>query len=281
LKKIYQRLLMFFIGVPAVLAVILALPFYNHIVLNILLAAVAILGTMEMQNMLAKKGLLTGKYLLPILAGLFPITTYLEISGIIDSRVTMTIVFSAFIIILIRELFQKKERSFDAVLGSISASSLALIYPGVFLTFITRITALPNPSLLLLIFIVMVFANDTAAYVFGILFGRSGKGIVAVSPNKSLVGFIAGFLFSGISAGVFYIFFPEIFSHSFIAAVGIGLTVGISVIVGDLVESAFKRSANIKDSGYIIPGRGGILDSTDSILFSAPIYFLILTLISS
>lgn len=272
---------MFFIGVPAVLAVILALPFYHHIALNILLTAVAILGTMEMQNMLAKKGLHTDKYLVPIFAGLFPIAAYLEISEIIDSRVTMTVVLSAFIIVLIRELFQKRETSFDGVLGSISASALALIYPGIFLTFITRITALSNPSLLLLIFIVMVFANDTAAFVFGILFGRSGKGIIAVSPNKSLVGFIAGFLFSGIAAGIFYIFFPKIFSQSFFVAIGMGLGIGISVIIGDLVESAFKRSANIKDSGYIIPGRGGILDSTDSILFSAPIYFLILTLISS
>ena len=272
---------MFFIGVPAVLAVILALPFYNHIVLNIIIAAVAILGTMEMQNMLVKKELRTDKYLVPILAGLFPIAAYLEISEIIDYRVTATVVFSAFIIVLIREIFQKRNSSFEGVLGSVSASALALIYPGIFLTFITRITALPDPSLLLLIFIIMVFANDTAAFVFGILFGRSGKGIIAVSPNKSLVGFIAGFMFSGIAAGIFYKFFPEVFSQSLFAAIGTGLAIGISVIVGDLVESAFKRSANIKDSGYIIPGRGGILDSIDSILFSAPLYFLILTLISS
>ena len=67
---------------------------------------------------------------------------------------------------------------------------------------------------------------------------------------------------------------PEIFNGSFVKAIILGILIATSGIIGDLVESVFKRSSEIKDSGNVILGRGGLLDSIDSILYAAPIFYV-------
>jgi len=163
-----------------------------------------------------------------------------------------------------------------------------------FLTFKTRLFSLVYlsfPSAIILTFLtiplhagqvilwfcMIVFANDSAAWLFGITMGKH-RGFIKVSPNKSLEGFIAGLLGSTAAA----LLGPVIFS--FIPAnwpvlAGLGLVCGFTGIVGDLFESALKRTAGVKDSGKIIPGRGGFLDSFDSILFSALPFLIALLLL--
>lgn len=110
--------------------------------------------------------------------------------------------------------------------------------------------------------------------------GRSNKGIIKVSPNKSLAGFIGGGTLSAVVLAVLYcLFVPGIKEDiSIWMAVVLGLATSSAANIGDLIESAFKRSAEVKDSGSLIPGRGGLLDSIDSMLASAPIFWLLLTL---
>ena len=108
----------------------------------------------------------------------------------------------------------------------------------------------------------------------GILFGKSTRGFVAASPNKSLVGFIGGIAGSVASGCLFKYFFSEIITISYPRLIILGIITSLAAIIGDLIESVFKRSCNVKDSGTLIPGRGGVLDSIDSLLIAAPIFYI-------
>jgi phosphatidate cytidylyltransferase len=113
------------------------------------------------------------------------------------------------------------------------------------------------------------------AWLFGKYLGKQ-RNIVAVSPNKSIAGFVGGSTGSLIAA---FISFGSLgalpgmaFVHKIILSFALGLGMAFFVITGDLFESALKRSASVKDSGTMVPGRGGILDSFDSLFFSAPFF---------
>lgn len=118
-----------------------------------------------------------------------------------------------------------------------------------------------------------LWVGDTAAMFFGKSFGRH-KLAPAVSPNKTIEGFIGGFVGVLVVAMVFKIFWLQNFAaYHFIV---ISLLVGLFGQLGDLVESLWKRSLDIKDSSPIIPGHGGVLDRFDSLLFAAPVLYLYL-----
>jgi phosphatidate cytidylyltransferase len=109
------------------------------------------------------------------------------------------------------------------------------------------------------------------------LFGRGNQGVIPASPNKSAAGFIGGFaaaLIVGIG-GVLLVpgtFIPLRLPPALSGAI-LGLVSALAANLGDLGESAMKRSSHIKDSGSIIPGRGGVLDTIDSIALAAPVYY--------
>ena len=130
----------------------------------------------------------------------------------------------------------------------------------------------------LLFFFLLVFGCDTFAYFFGIAFGRNNKGILKVSPNKSIAGYVGGILVPALFGLLSAYLFPEVFRYSLLEGFMLGGVTAIAAALGDLIESSFKRCAEVKDSGSIIPGRGGILDSVDSIVMAAPLYVAILTL---
>ena len=142
------------------------------------------------------------------------------------------------------------------------------------LTFITRISTFEHSVLFLSLFLFLVFICDSLAWLFGVLFGKNNRGYVAASPNKSIVGFIGGYIGSIGSALLARCIWPEIFYGSFVKSIFLGILVASSGIIGDLVESVFKRSSDTKDSGNVILGRGGLLDSIDSILYAAPIFYV-------
>jgi phosphatidate cytidylyltransferase len=119
---------------------------------------------------------------------------------------------------------------------------------------------------------------DTAAYFCGWKFGRA-KLSPAVSPNKTIVGFIGGFAGALLSAGIFnFLFLAEV---GFLRLIGPAVVVALFGQLGDLVESIFKREMGKKDSSDLIPGHGGVLDRFDSILFAAPALYLYLKYIFS
>ena len=129
------------------------------------------------------------------------------------------------------------------------------------------------PQLVLAVF-VFIWINDTAAYVFGTALGKH-KLFLRISPKKSWEGCISGLIFVVIAACVFFFFIREI---SLLNWLGLAVTVFIFGTWGDLVESLFKRTLDVKDSGNILPGHGGMLDRFDSFLMAVPAAYIYIRL---
>jgi CDP-diglyceride synthetase len=156
--------------------------------------------------------------------------------------------------------------------AGISASGLLLVaFP---LSYAVRLHAVPvrGPQLLLFA-MVIIWVGDSAAYFVGRSIGKF-KLAPHLSPNKTWEGTVASFLGSLVVAFVFARFMTVPLPHLLsMAAVG-----NVAGQVGDLLESAYKRSAGIKDSGSILPGHGGVLDRIDALILAIPVvwYYWIL-----
>jgi phosphatidate cytidylyltransferase len=133
---------------------------------------------------------------------------------------------------------------------------------------------------LLLIVLLPIYLNDTLAYVFGRLFGKTPL-IPSVSPKKTREGFMGGLIGTAIVMLAILYFVNEFTKANAIAIVGVSVLASILATLGDLFESKLKRSIDIKDSGNILPGHGGILDRIDAMLFVAPVLYVLLALIIS
>jgi phosphatidate cytidylyltransferase len=144
-----------------------------------------------------------------------------------------------------------------------------LIFSLCFLVLIPFYKETYNPYIILNI-LILIWVNDSFAFLVGKNFGRT-KLFVSVSPKKTIEGFIGGLLFA-VLAGFIISKYALIFSV--LNWIIIAVIIAVIGTVGDLVESKFKRQANIKDSGTIMPGHGGILDRLDSLLFVAPFVYL-------
>ena len=118
------------------------------------------------------------------------------------------------------------------------------------------------------------FVHDTGAYYTGMLIGKH-KLAPNISPGKTIEGTIGGFAACIIAGLVVNYLFGEPLSSDW--AVALGLVIAVSAVFGDLVESAIKRGAGIKDSGVIVPRHGGVLDRFDSLIFVFPVtYYFVL-----
>ncbi len=129
-----------------------------------------------------------------------------------------------------------------------------------------------NYTIIIGIFL-LIWSNDVFAFLIGKNFGKH-KLIERVSPNKTIEGFFGGLFFTFIAGYLISKYFGLSLQHWMVMA-GI---VGIFGVLGDLVESMFKRQAKIKDSSNFIPGHGGFLDRLDSIIFVSPFIFVYLFL---
>ena len=274
MTSIQSRVLTFIVGVPAISAIILLLPQANHLAFNLVILVFIVLGARETANLYRQKGYAV-PILLPFASALLPLSAWLAMRGYLPKEITEYLFIILVMLVLTKEINAAEETDFSTVLPRIGGSLLTLIYPAFFAVYVVRLTGFDHAAIKLFAFLILVFLNDTAAYIFGSLFGRHSRKLFRVSPNKSAVGFVSGLLVCILTAWVLQNIFPKLFSSVQTSLIA-GFVVGLAGIVGDLVESALKRSAVIKDSGDIIPGRGGILDSIDSIIFAAPFYYLIL-----
>ena len=225
------------------------------------------------------------------------VSLLLFISATITPSVTDAMFCLGGTIICFYLLFQPK----IATIADISSSILGLFYTGYLPTFWVRLRVnLPNannssnlpldgywpdswlnpsqfPTALTLTFLVMacIWAADIGAYTMGKSFGRTK--LSQISPKKTVEGAVFGILGSLIVAelGAWYFHFPV----WQISGVMLGILIGITSLLGDLTESMMKRDAGVKDSGQLIPGHGGILDRTDSYVFTAPLVYYFFTLL--
>ncbi|MEZ4803848.1 MAG: phosphatidate cytidylyltransferase [Gelidibacter sp.] len=130
-----------------------------------------------------------------------------------------------------------------------------------------------TPLLLLGAFI-LAWVNDTGAYLIGKNFGKQ-KLFPRISPKKTVEGFLGGLFFACVASYFIAKFTGTLDSTYWLI---LGIIVSVFGTLGDLIESKFKRQANVKDSGVIMPGHGGLLDRLDSIIFVAPFFYLFLRL---
>jgi phosphatidate cytidylyltransferase len=126
-------------------------------------------------------------------------------------------------------------------------------------------------------FLLLLWANDTGAYLVGMKFGRT-KLFERHSPKKTWEGFIGGIVISAGIASIISYYFKELPWYQWIT---VAILISCFGTLGDLIESMFKRSINVKDSGGLLPGHGGLLDRFDGLLLAAPIVYTYLYLITN
>ena len=146
-------------------------------------------------------------------------------------------------------------------------------------TFVPMFVALAalqkNNSELVLLLLALIWSADSGAYFAGKTFG-SNKLCPRVSPGKTIEGMIGGTVAS-IAAMLFYLelFIEHISTEQYLVYVALSVVVSITSVIGDLFESLHKRLANVKDSGSLLPGHGGLFDRIDSLTSSAPVFCLV------
>lgn len=176
---------------------------------------------------------------------------------------------------LIYALFKKKNIKLDKTSKYVYLIGYVIL-PIIILTQIpiNATNLIFEPKIIISIFI-LIWVNDSFAYIVGKSVGKN-KLFESISPKKTIEGFVGGAIFAiiaGIIIAKYYVIMPVAFW------VIIAVIVGVLGTIGDLVESKFKRIAEVKDSGKIMPGHGGILDRLDSVIFVAPFIYLFIQII--
>ncbi len=176
-------------------------------------------------------------------------------------------------LILIKDLFSEKTIPlFESKRFIITTFYLTSGF--VFLNLIANYNKSFIPTILLGAFI-LAWVNDTFAYLVGKNFGKQ-KLFPSISPKKTVEGFLGGLFFACV-ASYFISTYTE--TLNFTSWLIMAIIVSVFGTLGDLIESKFKRQANVKDSGVIMPGHGGLLDRLDSVIFTSPFIFLFLRLL--
>lgn len=172
-------------------------------------------------------------------------------------------------------LFAKKEEVISH-LGKIFLSIIYIVVPFTLIVQIPFLNASFNyiNTTILGVFI-LIWVNDSFAFLIGKNFGKH-KLLERISPNKTIEGFIGGMVFTFIASFILANQFTSLSQTQWIVIAGI---VSIFGVLGDLIESMFKRQAGVKDSSNFIPGHGGFLDRFDSVIFAAPFIFIYLQLV--
>jgi phosphatidate cytidylyltransferase len=260
----FQRELTAAVLIPLVLALVVAGPVWAF---SLVAGAAGLLALLEFYAMLTGAGLVVPRW-----AGL---TLFCACLAAAHREAAPELVVAAGAVLLILPALVMFSSPPEAVLLASSASSVfSTLYVAAGVSSFIGLRHLGwKPVVLILL---VVWAGDSAAYYVGRNWGKT-KMAPVVSPKKTWEGFwgqMAGGTAIGAAAGALTAGGQQ-------ALVGAALGFGVSAIavVGDLVESTFKRSCSVKDSGAILPGHGGFLDRLDSLLFSAPFLLLALRLL--
>jgi phosphatidate cytidylyltransferase len=175
--------------------------------------------------------------------------------------------FLVILLLVLAVLFMATSQDLSSATSKMGLVLFGILFVGFLLAYVSLIRNLPNGRLWVLFLIITVWAGDIFALLSGSFFGRH-KLYPKISPNKTFEGLAGGIIGSIIVALAFSRFFIPNLKIIFCVLFAIGLA--ILGQLGDFTESMVKRSAQVKDSGNLIPGHGGMLDRLDSFLFSAP-----------
>ncbi|HXT11885.1 MAG TPA: CDP-archaeol synthase [Candidatus Angelobacter sp.] len=286
LKTFFRRLLSTVVLWSIILTALFcgnqAIADYSFLVVMIFLV---VTGLVEFYGIAAKRDLVCFSGWGIFGGALLIIGTFFELTGHIGmqgSPARVNDFETSFLILFVlglclRQFFSKSN---TAGIIAISTTLFGLMYVAWLLNFIQKINFFSglenNGKYYVLYFILVTKFSDTGAYAVGSLIGRH-KMIPRISPGKTWEGFGGAIAVSTLASAVFAHFFAsKLYGMRWHHAVILGVILSVCAVVGDLIESLFKREAGVKDSGQFFPGIGGILDLLDSLLFNAPIMYLYL-----
>jgi len=242
-------------------------------------------GLAEFYGLVEKRGLVCFKGWGLIGGPLLMVGTFLHCTGklgLYESPSRVNDFEASFLILFVLGLCVRQfvSRSNTAGLLAISTTLFGLMYVPWLLNFVQKINFFPGlenkGKFYVLYFIVVTKFSDTGAYAVGSLIGRH-KMIPRISPGKTWEGFGGAVGVSTLASVLFAHFAGErLTGMNWQHAVVLGVVLSSAAVMGDLIESLFKREAGVKDSGRYFPGIGGILDLLDSLLFNAPLMYLYL-----
>jgi phosphatidate cytidylyltransferase len=245
-------------------------------------------GLAEFYSLVEKRRLDCFKYWGMVAGALLMVGTFLQLTGHIGTQGSPARVNdfeTSFIILFVLglSLRQLLSRATSSGLTAVSITLFGLMYVPWLLNFVQKIqffTFRPpyehTGNLYVLYFILVTKFSDTGAYLVGSLVGRH-KMIPRISPGKTWEGFAGAIFLSTVASLVFVrLFGDRMEGMNRVHAVVLGIVLSVCAVIGDLIESLFKREAGVKDSGKVFPGIGGMLDLLDSLLFNAPIMYLYL-----
>ncbi|MDD5077476.1 MAG: phosphatidate cytidylyltransferase [Candidatus Omnitrophica bacterium] len=225
-----------------------------------------IAGLHEYFLMLEKKDIHNYKYFGIVMGIIIPASIMLKFEPT-KSWELLFIVIALFSLILMQ--FKRRENS--GVIVDISTTIFGILYVSWFFSFLIKIRYLEGGLGFLTALLLITKLGDIGAYLVG---SRWGKKLLLphISPKKTVEGSLGGLVFSVLGGLACKPFLP--FGYGQLLFISVGL--GVLGQLGDLSESLLKRDCQVKDSGSIFPGMGGVLDEIDSLLFTAPVFYFIL-----
>lgn len=267
-SELYQRVISAIIGASIIVTALI----YGDWAYFVVFFAIATFSQWEFYRLMKLQNYLPIRLLGVFIGATLFVLSYFISKGELDSKYYVALFPMAAFIFLIK-LYKKNDKN--------PLINIALFYLGI------SYVALPFALINIIIFyhgaygyqimlglLVIIWASDTGAYFAGSLFGRT-KLFERISPKKSWEGSIGGAI---VAVGL-AIFISNYYTDlNLIEWISVALIVVVTGTYGDLVESLFKRSMAIKDSGNVIPGHGGFLDRFDSLILSVPFVVVFLKL---
>ncbi len=253
-------------------ATLIAAILWNQYSFGILFLIITVMSSLELSKLFIQTGVAVPRIIIAFLAALIFIFNYTVQQGVGVPYIYLII---PILSIFAYELFANKKNSLNNLVYTMFVP-IYVSLPFSFLSNIAFFNEVYSPVLLLGFFVFM-WSNDTGAYLVGSSMGKHPL-LKRISPKKTIEGFLGGVLLVQIVA---ILIFYLTTTFRLVDWMAIGLIVSISGTVGDLVESMLKRNLDVKDSGSLFPGHGGLLDRFDGVLFAAPMVACYLYLVGN